>query len=86
MLVHNCLPCTVELGRLPPEDLLPPLLPISSNAELPSSSDAKVTKVDTMSAAGSLHRCCTRGVRGAMAPPTFLALKVGMVMYLIIIS
>ena len=53
MLVHNCLPCTVELGRLPPEDLLPPLLSISSNAELPSSSDAKVTKVDTMSAAGS---------------------------------
>ena len=45
---------TVELGRLPPEDLLPPLPPISSNAGVPSSSGAKVTVVDTMSAAGSL--------------------------------
>ena len=45
---------TVELGRLPPEELLPPLPPISSNAEIPSSSGARVTVVDSLSAAGSL--------------------------------
>ena len=45
---------TVELGRLPPEELLPPLPLISSNAEIPSSSGARVTVVDSLSAAGSL--------------------------------
>ena len=44
---------TVELGRLPPEELLPILPPISSSAG-PPSSGAEMTVVDTRSAAGSL--------------------------------
>ena len=44
---------TVELGRLPPEELLPILLPISSSAG-PPSSGAEMTLVDTRSAVGSL--------------------------------
>ena len=44
---------TVELGRLPPEELLPTLPPISSSAG-PPSSGAEMTVVDTRSAAGSL--------------------------------
>ena len=44
----------MELGRLPPEELLPLLPPISSSARLPSSSGAKVSVVDMRSAAGSL--------------------------------
>ena len=44
---------TVELGRLPSEELLPISPPISSSAG-PPSSGAEMTVVDTRSAAGSL--------------------------------
>ena len=33
-----------------------------------------------------IHRCRTQGVRGGNGSPTFLALGIGVVMYLIIIS